>query len=826
MARLHLIALATLAALAALLPQAAAQLGRADWEPAMPSFKSARLCMTVSLEAAVPEELTTALYAVSTPGSARYGQWLSKSELAVLVAASKETRARTQRWLTRDGEEEGVVLEWAEMGDAVTACGDVAWAERLTSSRWWVWRHRQTGQLSTHPREPVARAWPQHLDGHVLYVDRLNSFPMPQPPKSLQLWRDGKQVQQAEQVQQAKQAKQAEQAAVAAGLPRDSAARLARAVAAAGASLQKEAAASNQLQVMDLIAFATSGDILTNAACPSGAMNPVTFFTTLSGLCAEPIDAAEVTLSLGNSVLQTVQFPVEQVECVNVTSLVCVFNLPYLHFAAGLQGYGIDVRVQWTNTNGVSIATNPEETKSMYFNQFATPRRLRQFYNVNPSFVGQPMSNATVRQAVVEFIGQSMKSSDLAFFQSTNGLPRQEADIIGFNNQSMPGGEASLDIQIMMGIAPGLPTVFDGSPPAADYSPVKWYEAMASMNDADLPHVISTSYSFGVEVIAPGTDGIALTKAVDKQAQKLGARGVSLIYSSGDLGVSYGYSCSELVGGIPSGSPHVTSVGATQMSNNAIPMCSQSTGVAPITCGTPREVACSIATGAGITSSGGFSTVFKRAAFMQKAQDDWLQLAKMSGNPLLNGATGNWRGYPDVSFIGHNFPIVQDGVYQPIDGTSASAPSFAALISLINTARLNNGKPVLGFLNPFLYWAAEQHPGSFNDVVMGSNACAEKFCCPQGFHAQPGWDPVTGLGSPNFNMLLQAALSYTAPPAPAPEPTPTPHKPGNPLETPTGEWAMAAISAALMLIAAPMQYLINKRITELRVSTSRYRAMS
>jgi hypothetical protein len=54
-------------------------------------------------------------------------------------------------------------------------------------------------------------------------------------------------------------------------------------------------------------------------------------------------------------------------------------------------------------------------------------------------------------------------------------------------------------------------------------------------------------------------------------------------------------------------------------------------------------------------------------------------------------------------------------------GTSASAPVFAAMVTLWNSLRLAHGLPPMGFVAPFLYSAAESHPSSFQDVTTGNN---------------------------------------------------------------------------------------------------------
>jgi len=58
---------------------------------------------------------------------------------------------------------------------------------------------------------------------------------------------------------------------------------------------------------------------------------------------------------------------------------------------------------------------------------------------------------------------------------------------------------------------------------------------------------------------------------------------------------------------------------------------------------------------------------------------------------------------------------------------------------------------VVGFVNPVLY----AHPEMFNDITLGDNP----GCGTNGFEAVPGWDPVTGLGTPNFPKMLEVFLS-------------------------------------------------------------------
>ena len=87
-----------------------------------------------------------------------------------------------------------------------------------------------------------------------------------------------------------------------------------------------------------------------------------------------------------------------------------------------------------------------------------------------------------------------------------------------------------------------------------------------------------------------------------------------------------------------------------------------------------------------------------------------------------------------------------------VGGTSASSPTFAAVISLVNDALLAEGKPTLGFLNPWIYSGAY---AALTDVTRGSAI----GCNTTGFPAQVGWDAVTGWGTPNFGKLVAAAMN-------------------------------------------------------------------
>jgi len=109
------------------------------------------------------------------------------------------------------------------------------------------------------------------------------------------------------------------------------------------------------------------------------------------------------------------------------------------------------------------------------------------------------------------------------------------------------------------------------------------------------------------------------------------------------------------------------------------------------------------------------------------------------------------RGIPDISANGVNYVIAIDGTFNYVYGTSASTPVVGSILTLINAARLDLGKGPIGFINPTLY----ANPGMFNDITSGGN----QGCGTPGFTAVTGWDPVTGLGTPNFPKMLAVFLA-------------------------------------------------------------------
>lgn len=93
------------------------------------------------------------------------------------------------------------------------------------------------------------------------------------------------------------------------------------------------------------------------------------------------------------------------------------------------------------------------------------------------------------------------------------------------------------------------------------------------------------------------------------------------------------------------------------------------------------------------------------------------------------------RGTPDVAALGEGFQVIVGGTATSVGGTSASSPTFAGLVSLLNEARLTAGKPAMGFLNPFVsgalftfVWLGTVLLGMFPRRVLHTHVLAVSIC--------------------------------------------------------------------------------------------------
>jgi len=391
-----------------------------------------------------------------------------------------------------------------------------------------------------------------------------------------------------------------------------------------------------------------------------------------------------------------------------------------------------------------------------------------------------PTVSSNTSQGVIEFESQNYSPSDLASFIQQSGtttIPPTAADIIGTNDPTQPGVESMLDIE-WIGIAGGaIQNWFWIEDPTA------WLYTFTThfMSTAVVPNVISISYAWseanqcqdGIgagECQQMGVDSIGFVQRLNTEWQKIGLRGVSIFVASGDSG-THGRTdgdCSNpaFFPDFPSSSPYVTSVGATQINNptqlpNQPAICT-SGGFQCVGAG-GQEVAVSY-DHANFASGGGFSNVASMPTYQTKAVNAYIHGGTALPPQAYWNATG--RAFPDISSLGADMLIVAGGAVQTVGGTSCASPTVAGIFALFNDYVIGKtGKP-LGFVNPLLYQMWGDQPSAFIDITSGDNACTEQGCnCAPGaggFTAAAGWDPVTGLGSPNFNVMQSYIHSHFA----------------------------------------------------------------
>jgi len=392
--------------------------------------------------------------------------------------------------------------------------------------------------------------------------------------------------------------------------------------------------------------------------------------------------------------------------------------------------------VQWT-------------ARPLYLGEFVTPTTLLNRYGVPSGREICRQSNNS--QSVAEFSLQEYSPSDLNyFFQAMNVVPGK-VEVNGTNFPEHPGAEATLDIEFIMGVAQNVTTSFWNK----GVTFLGWIVNV--LNSENPPLVHSVSYG--------GTEfdySVGFLDRVNTEFQKAASRGLTILFASGDSGVNNADqsapNCTQaqhFVPLFPASSPYVTAVGATQFSTQAMPVCGQNVIGLPINCETVNEIGCSISTGSRITSGGGFSDHFAMPSYQAPVVEEYLATtAKSIPSQYYNSSN---RAYPDIAACGRNFLVYISGSWDPVDGTSAATPTAAGLITLANDYRIQNGLPVLGFINPLLYQNVYHGHGSYSqiyydfywDIVMGNNNCGTQgqTCCPYGWPAARGWDAITGLGS-------------------------------------------------------------------------------
>ena len=368
-----------------------------------------------------------------------------------------------------------------------------------------------------------------------------------------------------------------------------------------------------------------------------------------------------------------------------------------------------------------------------------TPHQFRVAYGVE-SLVERGFTGKG--QTVVDIVsfGSPTLQQDMDVFDHQFNLSSIKIQVISpigtkqfdSSNKDMAGwaAETTLDVQIIHAIAPDAGIVVLTSPKSETEGVIGLPEFLQLEQyavDHHLGNIISQSWGASEATLndAAGRQEVQKWDAFFQKATL--QQGITFFASSGDNGAtdvtdlqSTKLSPTPTIG-FPGDDPWVTSVGGTRLVRQGT---------------TFQETAWN-------KSEGGFSAFFPTPSYQQTLPSS------------VQSQLKNQRGVPDVAGDADpltGFVFYEAGQWTLAGGTSASAPLWAGLIAIANQMA---GHP-LSFINPALYKLAtsSHYAQDFRDITAGENSVNERGVNVMGYPAVPGWDPITGWGSPNAEKLL------------------------------------------------------------------------
>lgn len=174
-------------------------------------------------------------------------------------------------------------------------------------------------------------------------------------------------------------------------------------------------------------------------------------------------------------------------------------------------------------------------------------------------------------------------------------------------------------------------------------------------------------------------------------------------------------------------------------------------------------------------SGGGFSPRNTRQYYQETAVRDFFDVLGGPNTPPPDSFISTGRAVPDVAAIGEFVRFCSNGnCGATFEGTSVAAPIYGGFVSTLNEYLLANNQPRLGFLNPLLYKlkkvAGFEPPAVQTDITIG-NGRLRRTGVPGiddqggilnyfGWNTETGWDPVTGLGTPNYEKFKAGIESF------------------------------------------------------------------
>jgi subtilase family serine protease len=382
-------------------------------------------------------------------------------------------------------------------------------------------------------------------------------------------------------------------------------------------------------------------------------------------------------------------------------------------------------------------ASNPPASVLCY-----GPDQIRAAYGVR-QLLNRGLDGSGKTIVIIDAFGSPTIKQDLQTFDSAWGLPDPKLNVIapdGVGGSDFGWAiETSLDVEWAHVIAPAaaITLVVAKTNEDADILHATRYAIEHNLGD-----VISQSFGENESCVAPDI----LQKQHDLFDRAV-SKGITLFASSGDFGAAQP-TCDESkfvkAASNPAADPDVTAVGGTELRADAV----RGTYKSETTWNETKDFE-SLGFGP-VASGGGFSVIYKRPEYQ-------------------DGVVGqNRRGVPDVAYNAAINGGVLVFITDPSDptivdvfivgGTSAGSPQWAGLTVLADEL----AKTRLGNINDVLYklGTGGSYSRLFHDITTGNNSVPRLKGFPgtpvDGFEANNGWDPATGLGSPQADNLVPA----------------------------------------------------------------------
>jgi hypothetical protein len=331
---------------------------------------------------------------------------------------------------------------------------------------------------------------------------------------------------------------------------------------------------------------------------------------------------------------------------------------------------------------------------------------------------GTALTGAGQTVGLLEFDGYNASDVDLTFSSAgqSNSVPIQNVLLDGATGApvSSDDSEEVIDIVQAIGMAPGLSQV-------RVYIGSNDVDILNSMASEDLARQISIAWSWSPD--DPTVDDIFF--------EEFAAQGQSVFVSSGDWGEFDPYFDDFY----PAEDSFVTAVGGTDLTT----------------------------TGAGGTWLS--ETAWDRSGGGVSPDGIPLPPWQAGVSTSSNGGSTTLRNVPDVAAEADadNYICNMGVCGSNYGGTSFSAPRWAGFMALVNQQAAGSGDPSVGFLNPALYALGESSGYSldFHDITIGNNDARSSCCGWPYYSAVPGYDLVTGWGSPAGQSLIDALAPAT-----------------------------------------------------------------